>query len=37
MLVNACGTSNSPAQLEIKDEINEVKYGCLLLLVEVFM
>ena len=30
-------SSNSPAQLEIKDTINEVKYGCLLLLVEVFM
>ena len=26
-----------PAQLEIKDTINEVKYGCLSLLVEVFM
>ena len=25
------------AQLEIKDTINEVKYGCLQLLVEVFM
>ena len=22
-------SSNSPAQLEIKDTINEVKYGCL--------
>ena len=30
-------SSNSPAQLEIKDTIHEVKYGCLLLLVEVFM
>ena len=29
--------SNSPTQLEIKDKINEVKYGCLKLLVEVFM
>ena len=29
--------SNSPAQLEIKDTIHEVKYGCLLLLAEVFI
>ena len=30
-------SSNSPVQLEIKDTINQVKYGCLSLLVEVFM
>ena len=33
-------SKNSPTQLErleIKDTINEVKYGCLSLLVEVFM
>ena len=30
-------SSNSPAQLEVKGTINEVKYGCLLLLVEVFI
>ena len=32
-------SSNSPAQLHVenKDSINEVNYGCLLLLVEVFI
>ena len=30
-------SSNSTAQLEINDTINEVKYGCIYLLVEVFM
>ena len=30
-------SSNCPAQLQIKDTIKEVKYGCLWLLVEVFM
>ena len=30
-------SSKSSAQLEIKDTIHEVKYGCLLLLVEVFI
>ena len=30
-------SSNSPAQLETKDTIDEVKYGCLQLLVEVFI
>ena len=30
-------SSSSPAQLEIKDTINEAKYGCLKLLVEVFI
>ena len=34
--VNARVSNNSPVQQEIKDTINEVKYGCLCLLVEGF-
>ena len=37
VLMNRSISGNSPAQLEIKDTMNEVKYGCLWLLVEVFM